>query len=289
MPRNTDTLFESHPRHRPLRSVSGKDYELTSLIAEEHLPRHVQFVWQGVNDRANLRQFLASNIRWGELDVRWDPHNTDLILRSDDFREYPAREDERWEPFTDIAESFIRQGRSLQIDLREGGNCVDAAIDVLEKFGIREEHLWFKGELHCLEEKGIRLLAAAFPGARLQCSIDFLAPMFQASPEQARKFLDRLASWGVNRFGLNWALAKRRIILEPVQGWGYKIGLEGIPDLEAFLQATLLLPDSIASDFNFPQWCYYGQGAGGKSQKYHYQVSRGASLVIEPKADFYHG
>jgi len=270
---HADTLFESPLRHRPERSVSGKNYDLTSLIAEEHLPKHVQFVWQGVNDAANLRQFLASNIRWGELDVRRDPQSQGLVLRNDDFKEYPPAEGEEWEGFEEFAEDFAKHGRSLQIDLKEGGSVLDEVIDTVERLGIREDRLWFKGDLHRLEEKGVLLLAAAFPGARLQCSIDFLVPMFQAAPDQARKFLDRLGAWGVNRYGLDWALAKRRTILETIQTWGYPLGLEAVPDLEAFLQAILLLPDSVASDFNFPQWCYYGHGAGVANRRYQYQVS----------------
>ena len=34
----------------------------------------------------------------------------------------------------------------------------------------------------------------------------------------------------------------------------------GVPDLEAFLEAALLLPASVTADFNFPEWNYDGRG-----------------------------
>ena len=44
------------------------------------------------------------------------------------------------------------------------------------------------------------------------------------------------------------------------QSW--QINLYDIPDLESFLEASLLLPASITADFNFPEWRYYGRGSG---------------------------
>lgn len=264
---HADTLFESHPRHIPERSVSGKVYELSSLVSERQLPGHVQFVWQGVNDAANLRQFLASNITWGEMDLRRDMESQALILRGEDFSTHPLEDGEECGRFEDYLEIFRQRGKSLQVDLQDA-SCLDTAIDALERTAFPENRLCFKGELHRLEERGLRLISAAFPQGDVQCSIDFLAPMLIASPEQAEKFLKRLSTWGVTRFGFSWSLARQRGMLEKIQGWGFRVALEGVPDLEAFLQATLLLPDAIGSDFNFPQWCYYGQGAGGRRHRY---------------------
>ncbi|NOY38882.1 MAG: hypothetical protein GXO95_01190, partial [Nitrospirae bacterium] len=69
---HADTIFESKRVQLPAVTVSGKAYDITELIDEHLLPCHVQFVWHGVNDRANLRQFIASNIQWCECDLRLD-------------------------------------------------------------------------------------------------------------------------------------------------------------------------------------------------------------------------
>ena len=47
-----------------------------------------------------------------------------------------------------------------------------------------------------------------------------------------------------------------------------------VPDLKSFLQAVLLMPRSITSDFNFPKWHYYGRGSGQDSEHYEYSVHK---------------
>ena len=48
--------------------------------------------------------------------------------------------------------------------------------------------------------------------------------------------------------------------------------LYGVPDLESFLQAALMLPCSLTADFNFPAWHYYGRGAGEERAYHHYDL-----------------
>lgn len=253
---HADTLFESPLGHRPERSLSGREYDLTAFLSERRLPSHVQLIWQGVNDEANLRQFLASNIRWGEMDVRADG--------TSEFGSFLGR--------------LKSSDKALLIDLHEGGACVDRVIDALHEWEFPEQRLGFKGELSRLEESGIRLLSVAFPKSTLQCSIDFLMPMLGAAPEEAKRFLDRMIDWGIRRFGLSWAeLQGGGPALEQLQNWGYPVVLEEVPDLEAFLKASLLLPAGIASDFNFPQWCYYGRGAGGGKKVHLYEAKAAIS------------
>ncbi len=43
-------------------------------------------------------------------------------------------------------------------------------------------------------------------------------------------------------------------------------------ELEAFLDAVLLLPASVTSDFNFPQWGHYGHGSGESGRKFTYTI-----------------
>ena len=62
---HADTIFESQRVMTP-RTVTGSTYDLAELVSEQELRRRVQFVWHGVNDEANLRQFLASGVHWAE-------------------------------------------------------------------------------------------------------------------------------------------------------------------------------------------------------------------------------
>jgi hypothetical protein len=42
--------------------------------------------------------------------------------------------------------------------------------------------------------------------------------------------------------------------------WNFEVNIYDVPDLEAFLQAVLLMPRAITSHFNFSKWHYYGRG-----------------------------
>jgi hypothetical protein len=39
--------------------------------------------------------------------------------------------------------------------------------------------------------------------------------------------------------------------MDRMDAWGYEVNIYNLPDLEAFLQALVLLPRSITSDFHF--------------------------------------
>ena len=86
---HADTIFESQRVTTP-RTVRGQRYDITSLVSERSLLEHVHFVWHGVNDAANLRQMLASEVHWGECDVRIDPIGR-TVLRHDSFEATPLR------------------------------------------------------------------------------------------------------------------------------------------------------------------------------------------------------
>ena len=59
-----------------------------------------------------------------------------------------------------------------------------------------------------------------------------------------------------------------------MDAWGFEVNIYGVFDLETFLQAVLLMPQSITSDFNFPKWHYYGRGAGQKGTHYEYSMQK---------------
>jgi len=61
-------------------------------------------------------------------------------------------------------------------------------------------------------------------------------------------------------------------MLEVFVDWGYEVNFYNVPDLEAFLEAVVLLPCSVTSDFNFPQWHFYGRGSGKKGQRFSYKI-----------------
>jgi len=269
---HANTIFESRRTSLPSHTVKGKTYDLTELIPEKALPRHIQFVWHGVNDEVNLRQFLASDITWGECDVRLDPIGNELILRHDSFVENPLDLDEEWLSLDRLLERLCQTGKSVKLDLKTGGILVDKVLEFITKFCFEDVRLWFNGNVERLQEEGFRKLADAHPDSVLQCPVDFLAPLIISAPEKAKDILDMFTSWGANRFSIDWNTQNLRTFFDQMDEWGFEVNIYNVPDLEAFLQAVLLIPRSITSDFNFPKWHYYGRGSGQDSEQYEYTV-----------------
>ena len=89
-----------------------------------------------------------------------------------------------------------------------------------------------------LAEPGFRLIAQTHPGAVIQCPIDFLAPLAAAAHEDAERMLERLRSWGINRFSIAWRTTNRHMLFDSVERWGFEINLYDVPDIEAFLRAV---------------------------------------------------
>jgi phosphoglycolate phosphatase-like HAD superfamily hydrolase len=255
---HADTIFASRREPTP-RTVSGSTYGLTGLVEEAELGRRVTLAWHGVNDDHNLQQFLASEIGWAEMDVRRDPIGR-LVLRHDSFLESPWAREEAALPFRDCLEVLRWTGRSVKLDLKEGGEVVDEVLDTVRRFRFPDEELWFNGAIQTLGREGFACLRRARPGAIMQAPIDFLVPLLLAAPALAEKVLDTLRDWGVTRVSLDWRTPGARDVLDLVEGLGWQVNLYGVPDLEAFLEAALLLPASVTADFNFPEWSYDGRG-----------------------------
>jgi hypothetical protein len=268
------TIFRSKRGQLPARSVAGRDYDITELVPERALPRHVQFVWHGVNDEANLRQFLASNIEWAECDVRFDPDGRRVILRNDSFEDTPPDPDEPLVSLGEILESLGGDAKSLKLDLKENGRLLDSVIDLLKSHRLPDRRLWFNAMVEVLREDGFRRLAGAFPEAVVQCPVDFLVPLILGAPTKALGVLDVLHGWGINRFSINWKAPDKQEILDKLERWGYELNIYNVPDLEAFLKAVVLLPRSVTSDFNFPKWHYYGRGPGLRQRHFEYSIIR---------------
>jgi hypothetical protein len=98
------------------------------------------------------------------------------------------------------------------------------------------------------------------PHAIRQAPIDFLVPLLLAAPDVALPTLDAMRDWGITRVSLDWRTHGARDVIDLIEGLGWPVNLYGVPDLEAFLEAALLLPASVTADFNFPEWNYDGRG-----------------------------
>ena len=99
--------------------------------------------------------------------------------------------------------------------------------------------------------------------------------------DDAHRLLATLRQWGVGRFSVGWTHPQARLLSERLEDWGYEVNLYAVPDLEQFLRAVLMLPRSITADFNFPEWHYYGRGAGYNGNYHSYQLA----TAVPPQTD----
>lgn len=265
---HAQTLYETQRVPTP-RTVEGQSYELRSLIDERDLPQHVRFVWHGVNDPANMRQFLPSPVRWGEVDVRCNPSG-ELLLQHDPPEATAIPLHERLS-LTHCLDAFRRAGKGIKLDIKDPA-AVDAVLAEVRRSGMSDDDLWFNGRVDLLGEDQIRRIADAHPNAVLQCPIDFLSPLAVAAPAHAKILIELFVSWGIDRFSVSWANGQLQALIDRLDEWGYETNIYAVPDLEQFLRAVLLLPTSITADFNFPEWHYFGRGSGQNGHYHSYRI-----------------
>jgi phosphoglycolate phosphatase-like HAD superfamily hydrolase len=267
---HADTIFESQ-RQQGDRLVGGSSYELGELISEHLLHEHVELIWHGVNDEENLQQFLDSGIRWAEIDVRRDPAGR-LVLRHDGFDQRPWNRDEHCVSARSSIEAIIAAGRSIKLDVKEGGDAVRAALALIDSFALADDRMWFNAEIEVVGPEGLAMFRDRHPSSTISCPIDFLLPLLTVAPSEADAVLERLRSWGVNRLSLRWGDKMRRTI-EQLEARGWDTNVYAVPDLQSFLEAAVLLPTSVTADFNFPRWRYFGRGSGEHGVQHLYDAA----------------
>ena len=253
----------------------------------EDLPRQVQLVWHGVNDDTNLRHFLASPVPWAEIDVRRHPAGH-LVLRHDPISPVAAPGDAWGHPsraglghdaddldrllaLGDVLDVLRRAARGVTIDVKETGILDDVLVAVADQ-GLGDRELWFNGRPDVLGQDGVRALRSAHPEAVVQCPVDRLTTTLLTRPRAGRERLRHLHRWGITRFSVAWTTPQSRDLLLRLQGWHYEVNVYAVPDLHEFLQAVELRPRSITADFNFPEWHYFGRGAGQGGRYHRYNI-----------------
>jgi len=254
----------------PARALSGDAYRLADLIAERDLPPDVGLAWHGLNDEPNVRQFLASDIAWGECDIHLDPRTDRLVLHHDELGDAPADDVAALLTLDDLLARMRERGKAVKLDLKGGGPLIGRALALVARHGFDDDQLWLNGYLPFLGEAGVRQLAEARPGAILQAPVDFMGALAVSLPDHTKAILDTLRGWGMNRFSINFMSAERPQFYDLMLRWGFEVNLYGVVDLETFLAAVLLHPRSVTADFNFPQWHYYGRGSGQGGRYYEY-------------------
>jgi Activator of Hsp90 ATPase homolog 1-like protein len=103
----------------------------------------------------NLRQFLSSQVRWGECDLRRDPRRR-LVLGHDSFEETTWIRDESSLTLASAVEAFAEHGRALKVDLKDGADILHEVLLVLDQHRFGDHVLWFKAPFDVLGADGFR-------------------------------------------------------------------------------------------------------------------------------------
>ncbi len=241
------------------------DAELASL------PPEVELVWHGVNDAANLRQFLASAAPWCELDVNLDPDGEDLILRHDSYAELARWPGEQPLHLRDVLPPLVAAGKSIKLDFKIGGRWIDVALDLVDELDLPQDRLWLNADLDVFGESVISALSSRYPNAIRQVPLHSLSARLDAPRELFRE-IERVAALGINRFSVGWRYPNMGEIVARLKQDGYEANIYGVANLKEFLQAVDMRPSSVTADFNFPEWRYYGRGSGHGGSFHTYSI-----------------
>ena len=171
-----------------------------------------------------------------------------------------------------MVQAVAKHDRGIKLDLKGGPDVLDRVLQVVADAEFTQDRLWFNGDIDLTGEEGFRHIRAEHPDAIVQAAIGWLSPLIIGAPEEAHKILEMLTSWGISRFSIKWDEDPVRELTDQLAGWGYAVNIYKVPDLEAFLEAVLLLPASVTSDFNFPQWGHYGHGSGEDGRTVTYTI-----------------
>lgn len=230
----------------PSHAIDGKVYDLTERIPKRALPRHIQFVWSGVSDEATFNRFLRAYVYWADISALASPMMDNL----DQGREAAAQND----LLSGFLRRLLKENKGVRLALRSRRAAATRILNRVKGMEFDPGALWFTANVEYLRSDGFRRLTKAFPGAVIECPVDFLAPLIVNAPDAAETILDTFCEWGINRFALSWETPAVKSVLEMMDDWGFDVTIHDVKDLEAFLQSVLLVPRAIVSDFSFPKW-----------------------------------
>ncbi|MCG3211989.1 MAG: hypothetical protein FOGNACKC_05635 [Anaerolineae bacterium] len=252
---HANTIFQSKRVQLPARAIPGTNYQLTELIAEHALPRHIHFVWRNLNNAGNLAQFLASDVYWGEfnLSVAADAAPRRGLIDSD------SNWLSNWLLLERVLWRLRNRQKGIKLNLLNADSrLLEPVLELLHRYRFGGLNLWLNASTDHFKKRDFRQLVIEFPGAVVQTPIDSLAPLIVGNPTEARRYLQTIQTWGVNRFGLSWHTPDLRRLFDKLATWGFEVDVYDVVELEPFLRAVLLNPTSITTTFNFPEWSYYG-------------------------------
>lgn len=225
--------------------------DIEAVIAEGLYPCHIQLVRSGINNRSDLGGFLSSEMKWADLDIWLNPSSDSMILRDFSFEKKPPLVNETFFSLEDCLVPLFKYGRGAKVNIREGGTVLDFLKKEFNYFNVDDSNLWFSSGIEYITGQNFIDLAQSYPGATLECDVNFLVPVFLESVEKVSEILSLLSSWGINRFSLNWDTTdEKKDFINYLEEKGLNVHLSNVADIESLIKVILLHQCSVSCDFN---------------------------------------
>ncbi|HKJ94137.1 MAG TPA: HAD family hydrolase [Gammaproteobacteria bacterium] len=240
LPLHAATIFRSKRVQSPAGTVRGNTYDITALISARHVPRHIEFIWSELASECALQRFLQSEIRWGECVVnrgaRWR-----ALLSSGGL------------PLPYLVETIAARQRRLKITVPDA-DMIDEVLRIAAEAGLQRGRLRIAVDLQHAGEAALRVLSRHSTEAEIEVAAPFLLPLANGLPAAAADVVERLKAAGVSRFALPWIPAALPATLDLMDRLDAPAHIGPVANLESFLQASLLSPQSLSSSFDFAGW-----------------------------------
>lgn len=247
---HADTMFGSSRRLRPDEAVVGRDYEISEIVDPELIPAHIEFVWNGVNSLDVFTEYKESNVHWGEVDVRRHPLDGRIVLKHGSF-DTPEFKENDLMTFKNMLDYLKKlEERGIKIVMKENEGLLDEVLTILINKEIKQR-LWFDIIFEVFDEEGLEKIHDTFPNAIISTRIDFMVPLLSQFPNEVKKILVELTNRGITQYSISLKTYNKELFLDQMDEWGYDINIRDVYSLEDFLKASILLPESIVSTFNY--------------------------------------
>ncbi len=237
---HADTIFKSQDIRITGNAVRGKEYSISKLVSRKNLPKHIQFVWQWDGLAETIEGFIDSQVKWIEVD---------LNVSAAPWRK--GLQDREYGLIHESIDMLIAHDKKIKINLSKKAFFSGNIPGILRDCRVDDSSLWLYGSMNDISPKDFKALRKMYPGAIIGCPIDILSALASNHPIHTRELLTTFRSWGINRFSINWRTQGKRIFFNYLRQWKMETDIYNTSNLESFLQALLLLPDSITMQPDF--------------------------------------
>jgi hypothetical protein len=201
----------------------------------------IELVWHRLNRSHDLHYFLQSAVRWAEFDARMEPSGAVVASHT------PGTHGDRL--LVECLQDIASAKRGAKIDLKEGGPVLDGVLHAADAAKVRGRDLWFNAAAEVIGgRKGFKLLARAYPRARITVPIDSLAPWLLVAPGRALDLLAEISSWGVDRVSISVQTQAFQEVVTILTEHGWDTNVWDVSDSTQMSDAVASRPSSITAD-----------------------------------------